>query len=1011
MKMAKSDKKYIGSVLVVGGGVAGINAALQLANDGYYVYLVEKKPSLGGTMPQLSRTFGECFCCKIYPQAYSCLWNPNVEILTLSEVDNIEGELGNFTVTVNKRPRFVKEDKCIACGECVSVCPVDIKDSEDFQQNERKAVYSFHPFSVPMTYTIDPDTCLFLQDGSCGECSRACPVDAIDLEEKEQSKEISVGSVILSTGFKLYDPHQNPNFGYHLPNVLTCKELERLTSPMGPNKGQLLRPSDGKVPEKVAWLLCVGSRDIHKADNPHCSSVCCMYSLKEAYEMKKKLGEDFQGTIFLMDIRSFGKGCESYYNEAKDAGLNFVRCRIHTVDPSSNDDLEISYLDNNGEFQRDKFDMVVLATGMEVDDKCASLLEKCQIETAMGSFVDTSSFAPTKTSVPGIYVSGVLQGPKDIYESIMDARGAAGNISRLLSSARYTVAAKADQADMKDIADETPQIGIFFLAFPWCPLTQEELTDSEKYALGLPNVKVAIADRDQMGIARFLETMKESIAGKGLNRVVAVSSLPQLHEEAIKSVMLSAGLNPLTLEMVDLRDFGTCLPESRDAAATEKIKDLIRMAVTKANLVEPAERFSTPVTKSALVVGGGVAGMVSALSLAEDGFSVSLVEKSDKLGGNARLLNTTWKNEEISPHLDDLISRVGKNESISVYLNSEVKTVKGCAGNFESVVSTGNGDTETLNYGVAIVATGGQEYKPDEYLYGKNSSVMTLLELDEKLKNDAEELKGSKTAVFIQCVGSREPQRPYCSRVCCSHSVENALKLKELNPDMDIYVLYRELRTYGLREQLFLQARHEGIRFIRFSLDKKPTVNEQDGKLAVVVEDPIIGKDLEIETDIITLASAIVPTGNENLSQLFHLPLNDDGFFKETKDENLRFVGAKVEGVFFCGLCHNPKSIDETIAQAEAVASQAAAELRKDVITFRGEIAVVNPDLCAACCTCVRTCPYGIPFIGEERVSEIDPARCTGCGACVTECPGKAISLQNFTDKQIISQIDALLMA
>ncbi len=1004
-----SEKKKNGAVLIMGGGVAGIHAALQLADQGYYVYIVEKKPTIGGMMPQLSRTFGECFCCKIYPQAYGCQWNPNIEILTLSEIEKIDGKVGNFTVTVNKKPRYVKEELCNACGECSRVCPVDVTDNKAFQAENTKAIYIEHPFTVPMAYSVDASNCSFVKDGSCGECVKACPVNAIDLKAKEEKLKLKVGAILLSPGFNLFDPSKNANFGYGLPNVITAKEFERMSSPFGNTHGQVLRPSDGEVPKKVAWLLCVGSRDINKSDNAYCSAVCCMYSLKEAYEMKKKLGDEFEATLFYMDIRAFGKGWEEYYNKAKEAGIKLVRCRVHTVTPIEGDNLEIAYLNGNGELQKSEFNLVVLATGMETPEDCVELAQKTKINLTLGDFVDTSSFSPTVTSVPGIFVAGAFQAPKDIYDSITDARAAADNIARLLGSSVSKETEETKEPELKE-EDET-KIGVFFIGFPWTALSVDDLKDLESYAQGLPNVKMVLSDYKQMNPGKFLDAIKENISSKSLNRVVLVSNMPQFHEDAVKNVMSAAGLNPLMLEIVDLRDIAGCGGGNSDSGQLNRVKDLLRMGVSRANLLEPVKLYSTPISKSALVVGGGVSGMVTSLSLAEQGYQVYLVEKGEKLGGNALSLNKTWKNEDVQAYVEELVKKVEKNDNITVYMGSKIKSVRGSAGNFESVISTKDG-SESLNHGVAIIATGAQEYKPKEYLYGENDRVITLFDLDQKLKNDTKGLKKVKSVAFIQCVGSREPKRPYCSRVCCTHTVENALKLKELNPEIEIYILYRQMRTYGLREQILLNARHQDIRFIQYSLDEKPSVSANKKNLRVVVKDPILGKSVEIDPDMLVLASAITPNAdNSELSKLFHVPLNSDGFFQETKDEGLRFSGARVDGVFFCGLAHYPKSLDESIVQAEAVAAQAASFLNKDIYKVERQVAVVNPDFCAVCCTCVRTCPYEVPFIGEDAYSVIDPARCMGCGACVTECPGKAITLQNFTDQQLLNQIDALLSA
>jgi heterodisulfide reductase subunit A-like polyferredoxin len=446
-------------------------------------------------------------------------------------------------------------------------------------------------------------------------------------------------------------------------------------------------------------------------------------------------------------------------------------------------------------------------------------------------------------------------------------------------------------------------------------------------------------------------------------------------------------------------------------AATEKAKDLVRMAVARASLLDPLQPVTLGLNKNGLVVGGGVAGMVAAVTLADQGFPVDLVELSDKLGGNALKLRETWKGEDIGKYLEQLVNRVQKHKKIKVHFNSKVSGNTGFVGNFETILENVEDPAQksTVQHGVTVVATGGKPFKPTEYLYGEDERVLTHLDFDGRLKENGDAIKKADKAVFIQCVGSREPERPYCSKVCCTHSMESALKLKELNPDMDVYILYRDVRTYGFREDVYKEAREKGVFFIRYSLEQKPQVSNGDGQLKVQVHDPILNRDVVIPTDLLILAAAILPNEAKEVAENMKIGQNAEGFFLEAHAK-LRPVDLGSDGLFLCGLAHYPKSIDESIAQAQAAAARAATVLAKDVITLEAVKAVVEPDLCAVCLTCVRTCPYEVPYIGEEGAAVIDPAGCRGCGACVAECPGKAISLQHFTDRQLIAKCDALLL-
>jgi heterodisulfide reductase subunit A len=590
----------------------------------------------------------------------------------------------------------------------------------------------------------------------------------------------------------------------------------------------------------------------------------------------------------------------------------------------------------------------------------------------------------------------------------MEASAAAAASSELLSSARYSLAKKKPVFEERDVSQEAPRIGVFVCH---CGINIASVVDVEAvrdYAATLPNVvhvenSLFACSQDAQGL------IKERIKEHNLNRVVVASCTPRTHEPTFQETIKEAGLNKYLFQMANIRDQGAWVHQNEPEAATQRAKDQVRMAIASASFQPPLREFDLPVTKAGLVIGGGVAGMEAALGLANQGYQVHLVEKKDFLGGHARKLNQTWVGEPIKPYLDDLVAKVENNSLIEVHLNSEVTKVKGFVGNFTSTISTEGRDME-VPHGATVIAMGGHSYKPKEYFYGENPRVMLSLEMDQALREKNPLLSDAKTAVFIQCVGSRIPERPYCSRVCCTHSVESAIQLKKLNPEMEVFILYRDMRTYGTRERLYKEAREKGVVFIRFDLENAPQVEQlPDGRLKVKVRDPILGLPMTLETDILGLASAIIVKNQEQLAQLFKVPLNNDGFFLEAHMK-LRPVDFATDGVFVAGLAHYPKPIDEAIAQAKAAASRAAVVLAQDAIRAGGVVAQIDAETCVGCQACVGVCPFGaIEYMADKDVCEVNQALCKGCGTCAANCPSECITLFGFSHKQIYTQVDEAL--
>ncbi len=848
----------------------------------------------------------------------------------------------------------------------------------------------------------------------CYQCVDACGADAVTLithAESTEVLELDVGSIIVAPGYQPFDPSKFDNYSYSkFENVVTSMEFERILSASGPTQGHLVRLGDHKEPKKIAWLQCIGSRDQNKCDNSYCSSVCCMYAIKEAAIAMEHSGDDLDCAIFYMDMRTHGKDFEKFYNRAQDSGVRFVRTRIHSIEEDDETkSLTLRYATEDGRIENEVFDMVVLSVGMETPDGVKDLADMLGIEMTSGNFAAAPTFAPYETSVDGIFACGAFQGPRDIPQSVVDASAAAAAAGEFLSDARGTQTKTKELIEETNIIGERPRIGVFICRCGTNIAGVVDVPSVVEYAKDLPYVEY-YTDNLYSCSQDNQEAMVALIKEHNLNRVVLAACTPKTHEPLFQETLMDAGLNKYLFEMTNIRNHDSWVHKNNPEVATEKAKDLVRMAVMKVALMEALPEAELEINQTALVLGGGVAGMSAALSLADQGYETLLVEKNKELGGQALNLYKTVKNEDVQTELKGMISKVEGSPKVSVHLETTLDSVDGFVGNYKSKISR-NGNSEDIEYGVAVVATGGNPYLPDEYSYGQDPRVLYSLELDKKLMANDPSIKDVNSAVFIQCVGSRNDDRPYCSRVCCTHSIHSAIELKELKPEMDVYILYRDIRAYGEREYLYREAREKGVFFIRYSVDNKPEVKTGD-RLTITVIDHVLEKPVEIEADLLTLASAIVPNANETLSQFYKVPINDDGFFVE-KHAKLGPTEFATDGVFLCGLAHYPKPVDESVAQGKGAASRAVTLLARKNISTSGQVARVKPDVCSTCGVCIAVCPYSASYFRaeDERFfpgkSEINPVLCKGCGLCVASCRSGAINLLGFGNDQVFSQIFA----
>lgn len=999
-----ANTNAVGAVAVIGGGIAGVQSALDLANSGYRVYLIESKPSIGGVMAQLDKTFPtlDCSACILSPKLVEASRHPDIRLMTYSEVTGISGDVGDFKLTVKKKTRYIDVDKCVGCGDCLAKCPKKVDDEFEEGLSKRKAIYFQFPQAIPKIVTIDPDNCLMLKNGKCGNCSKVCQRGAVNYDLKDEFEDIEVGAVVMATGFRAFNPSILEAYRFDHPDVVTALQFERYTNASGPFAGHI-RTSKGELPKKIAFIQCVGSRN-PEINRAYCSSVCCTYAVKQSRLIKDHHPE-VDVAIFNIDLRTFGKGYEEFALRAESDGVRFINSRPSGVDVKDGGLLSLRYEGSEGEVVHEEFDLVVLSVGLEAPASTRALADLLGVELDKYGFVKTDADSPTETTRPGIFTAGVAQGPKDIPESVSQASGAAAKAGALLNSARKSLETIVEIPPENPI-DPEPRIGVIICR---CGTNIGSVVDVPavvEYAAKLPNVIIAkeemysCADDTQSRIFDMIQDYK-------LNRFVVAACTPRTHEPLFQQTCQEAGLNPWLFEFANIREHCSWIHHDEPEKATGKAKDLVRQAVGKVKYYTPLYSRSLPLLHNAVVLGGGVAGLTAANELADNGYEVDLIEKTGELGGNIRHL------ESYQPQLKAVIDKAEAGDKIRIHYNSLMENVSGSVGNFKGRIITDGKPDKEIDFGIIIIATGAHELKqPGLFGYDENPIVKTQLEFKELI--DKKE-GGFKNVVFIQCAGSRNDERPYCSRICCTNSVRNALQYKEQNPDAEIYILYRDIRTYGMYEETYTQAREAGIHFMMYDPENPPVVSGS----SVSVHDLTIGFDFVLDADCVVISAATVAEeGNRIVGPMMKVPLTKDGFFMEVHPK-LRPVDFGTDGVFVCGLAQFPKLFEESVSQAQAAASRACTILSRDALLSPAELSSVDEAVCVGCGACQDVCPYHAITLEEKVVTQkglsfkalrsvINPAACKGCGCCAMSCPTGAIDQSHFDNVQLLSQVKSV---
>jgi heterodisulfide reductase subunit A len=932
--------------------------------------------------------------------------------LTYTEVERVEGQAGDFKVTLEKKPRYIIEENCTGCATCVEYCPVEVPDPYNQDLSENKAIHIYFSQAVPLVTYIH-DNCLYLEEKKCRICENVCKHGAINFQQEPEQVAINVGAIVLSTGYEPFDPKLKADYGYgKIQNVVTSLDFERLLCATGPHEGEVLRPSDKKHPHKIAWIQCVGSRRVTPGDNSYCSAVCCTYTQKQVI-LAKDHDAETDCTVFHNDIRSYGKDFEQFYQRAENLpGVRFIRSYVtigREIPESKN--VTIKYATAGDGVKEEEFDMVVLSVGLNPPADNDGLADMYGIELNSHGFCKTHLTNPMQTTRPGIFVTGAFQGPMDIPESVFSASGAGSQCGELLDFRRGKLARQRVYPPEKDVAQEQARVGVFVCH---CGANIGRVVDVPsvvEYASTLDNVVYATEQLFSCA-TDSAESIAETIRDKEINRVVVAACSPRTLEPLFRDTLREGGINQYYFEMANIREHCSWVHAREKEDATQKAKDITRMSVARASLLQPLQEIDLPVNKTALVVGGGIAGMTAALSIAKQGHEVHLLEKNTDLGGTARRIHYTLDGLDVQTYLDSLVRKVYQHPLIHVYTEAIITEATGYVGNFLTRVKSERGQSE-INHGATVIAIGADVYQPTEFRYRENECVLTNLELEDRIMQREPGLLGARSLVMIQCVGCRNEDHNYCARVCCNQSIKNALKLKQLNPEMDITILFRDIRTYGFAEDYYRDASDKDVKFIRFEPDNPPQVEavEVEGRsvLRVSVSDLILGKTLAIDADFLSLAvAAIPPAANQEIAQNFKVSLGPDNFFKEAHVK-LRPVEFGTDGVYLCGMAHYPKPIPEAINQAYGAASRALTLLSHDIVTVSGSVCEVEEAKCMGCGACISACAYNaIEFrkTKQGKKAVVNPVLCKGDGLCNAKCPTGAIFLKHFTDEDLLSQID-----
>jgi heterodisulfide reductase subunit A len=1137
-------KKKIGSALVVGAGISGIRSALDLAEVGYHVTLIDRAPHLGGTLTQLDYQFpsDRCGMCKMLPlverdaSSQYCLrkglFHENIEIMLSTELVGLEGEPGKFKVTLKQGPHLVDPERCIGCGECSRVCPVEIADEFNMGLTKRKAVYLPVPHAVPNHYVIDLASCTH-----CGACEKACPTAAIDFRrdarrqfrilvvddelivrdslkewleedgfqadtaesgaeavekvsreayhlmlldikmpgmdgvevlkraketrpelpvvmmtayatvetaveamkigaldylmkpfdpdtlmplvikfyegiERGGTREVEVGAVVLATGFGSYNPATGKNtYGYGVvPNVVTSLEFERILSGTGPNQGRLLRPSDGREIFRIAWLQCVGSRDL-QAGADYCSSVCCMFSIKEALLAKERSNGGVEASIFYMDMRTFGKGYQRYRDRAeKEYGVHFKRSRVHSVEPAgAGGDLRLAYTDLHGVEHEELFDLVVLATGQRPNEGSKELAEMGGVDLNPWGFSKGDGLSLSQTNRPGVMVAGSFSGLRDIADSVIQASSASLQASSLIHGKGGGLAEVAEgQTEYRDVSMEPPQTMVAICTCNGGLTEAARLREVEVALLALPGVSEVYLT-DHLCTQEGWKGFEEAAVASGANRLLLGACLPYAYTKKLRELGEKVGLSPALMEVVDIRTPAFPGREIDQNQMSRDVMAILAMGVARVKGMDPPSESFTAGVQKALVVGGGIAGMTAALAIADHGFEVFLVEREETLGGNLRFLHRLPNGISPQELLEKTKARVEKHPKIRVYNKAKVIHSHGRPGHFLTTIERGDGAGETLIHGVTVLATGGREAATKAYCCGQSEAIITQRQLEMGLQDGTVNPTALGVVAMIQCVDSREEPRNYCSRICCTSALKHALALKEKNPEISVYIFYRDLTAYGFFESYYTRARQAGVIFIQYDVADKPRVAVEDGGPVLTASDPILGREIAIRPDLLVLSTGVVPEEQGELAIMFGVELDRDGFFQEAESK-WRPVDFLKEGVFVCGLSHSPRTLPESMATAEAAAMRALRILTNERLSGGRQVAEVRHSLCSLCERCIAACPYGARWRDEEEDKIlVDELACQGCGSCAAVCPNSASVLRGYRDQHVLAVIDAAL--
>ncbi len=994
-------------VLVVGSGVSGWAAALNLASSGVQVSLIEQAPFLGGTLTQVERQFptNRCLMCTLLPvterveAAEFCLrrdfYHPFIDVHLLTSLRKVEGEAGNFTVQLETKPRYVIEEACIACGKCEAVCPEEVPDPFNGNLSRRKAIYARSPQGIPHVYVIDEDACT-----KCGKCVEACPTNAIDLKQETKTWDLNVASIVVAAGFDLFDPNNLLQYGWgRYPDVLTSLQLERLLSETGPTQGNWVRQATGEPVKKVAFIQCVGSRDM---DHPYCSSACCMIALKEAMFVKEK-NPEIETTLYYMDLRDFGKGYYRYREQAAAMGVKFVASRVPDVkyNPSTKQ-LIIRHMGADGTVTEEAVDQVVLAVGQTPSDRSGTLAELLNLKKDEGGYLVATDLNTTATQRDGIYICGSVREPKDIPDAICEGDAAAAQAIQWVEGP----VVEEEQEKHPEVELEPPRVGVFLC----------RCGDEIAARLDLPALAQSLEGKDDVAFVQEVDylclkattdSLVQQIKSSKVNRVVFAACVPYRFEQQFRNILKEAGLPENFMTITSIREQVAWVHEAGSEAARRKAAAMVTAAVDRVAGEIPRTRATQPVTGRVLVIGGGVAGLTASQFLAERGVPVDLVEIEEELGGNFKTTHFLLGGSDPQAFLGDLIGKVQANENIRVLTKTRVTAKEGDLGRF---VVTLEAPEETFKevYGGVILATGAKEHEVTDYGYGRHPAVVTMREFGEKLSDPS--MPAPKDLVFIQCVGSREGDHPYCSRYCCSKALAHAMEVKQRWPQCQVCVLFRDIMTYGNRERAYTEAREMGIHFFRYTPEEKPVVETGENGVTVRFTDPVLGGKVSISPDFLVLSNGAEADDREGMADLFGLETTEDGFFKEA-EVKFRPVDAPEAGIWLCGLALGPKNVNEVILQAEAAAARALTVLRKQALRLPHVKAWVSPRRCSACEMCVAACPY------HARVKDDDlgyvvvrEALCQGCGVCTTVCPNNAVKLISYQENQIFSMIDRMAL-